>query len=176
MAMSLRGILLQTVDWGLRMLDESSAFKLREAERTAKQQRIGQWVNWTPPATPSSKLTGTVTVIVSGDCIVVADSESGTSSLSRPPLPLLTTTHSSQLSRDFRGTVTEIVSGGCTVVADSELGESLSKAPMGQYCVTHLDMPGACLILNIYYLSCTTSLQCTSSKKSDTASSTCWQS
>lgn len=65
------------------MLDESSAFKLREAERAAKQQRIGQWVNWIPPATPSSKLsgdfTGTVTEIVSGDCIVVADSESGES-------------------------------------------------------------------------------------------------
>ena len=75
------GFLLQSVDWGLRMLDESTAFKLREAERTAKQQRKGQWVNWTPPATPSSKLsgdfTGTVTEIVSGDCIVVSDSESG---------------------------------------------------------------------------------------------------
>ena len=68
------------VEWGLNMLS-SGGFKLREAERGAKQARKGMWQDWTPPATGSARLSdafaGTVREVVSGDIIVVVDAASG---------------------------------------------------------------------------------------------------
>lgn len=70
----------QVVEWGVNMMT-SGGHKLREAERAAKQARKGIWTNWTPPATGSAKLSdnfsGTAREVVSGDCVVVADSASG---------------------------------------------------------------------------------------------------
>jgi hypothetical protein len=45
----------QTVDWGLNMMVTGS-FKLREAERGAKQQKVGIWHNYLPPASAGTKL------------------------------------------------------------------------------------------------------------------------
>ncbi|KAK9813035.1 hypothetical protein WJX72_007851 [[Myrmecia] bisecta] len=70
----------KTVEWGLNMMIQGS-FKLREAERAAKQQRVGMWKNWTPPVTATTKLSdkfvGTVAEVVSGDCLVIRDHSSG---------------------------------------------------------------------------------------------------
>lgn len=52
--------------------------KLRELEKTAKQQKRGMWANYVPTESNSSKLTdlfdGKVIEVVSGDTIVVLDS------------------------------------------------------------------------------------------------------
>ena len=73
-------LLLQTVEWGLNMM-VSGAFKLREAERKAKQGRLNMWRNYVPPAGASTKqsgkFSGTVTEVVSGDVLVVKDTASG---------------------------------------------------------------------------------------------------
>ena len=54
---------------------------MRELERTAKQEHKGQWANYVPPPTNSSKLSdifsGRVVEVVSGDCLVIKDSGSG---------------------------------------------------------------------------------------------------
>ncbi|KAL3140607.1 hypothetical protein ABBQ32_005177 [Trebouxia sp. C0010 RCD-2024] len=67
-------------NWGLEMMSVN-AFTLREAERQAKQQRIGIWRNYVPPANAGTKLSdkfsGTVCEIVSGDCMVVRDKANG---------------------------------------------------------------------------------------------------
>ncbi|GMH33782.1 hypothetical protein BSKO_01616 [Bryopsis sp. KO-2023] len=56
--------------------------KLRELERTAKQEKRGMWSNYVPAATNSAKLsdqfTGKVVDVVSGDTVVVLDKESRT--------------------------------------------------------------------------------------------------
>ncbi len=58
--------MLQTTEWGLNMMITGS-FKLREAERKAKQGRLGLWRNYVPPAGSSTKqsgkFTGTVTEV-----------------------------------------------------------------------------------------------------------------
>ncbi|KAL0028628.1 hypothetical protein WJX79_006551, partial [Trebouxia sp. C0005] len=68
------------VNWGLEMMSVN-AFTLREAERNAKQQRVGIWRNYVAPATAGTKLsdkfTGTVCEVVSGDCLVVRDAANG---------------------------------------------------------------------------------------------------
>jgi len=46
---------LQAAEWSLNMMS-NGAFKLREAERSAKQQRVGQWHNYVPQTGNSSKL------------------------------------------------------------------------------------------------------------------------
>ncbi|DBB17861.1 hypothetical protein WJX82_005615 [Trebouxia sp. C0006] len=68
------------VNWGLEMMSVN-AFTLREAERNAKQQRVGIWRNYVAPATAGTKLsdkfTGSVCEVVSGDCLVVRDAANG---------------------------------------------------------------------------------------------------
>lgn len=70
----------RVVDWSANMMT-SGAFKLREAERAARQQRLGLWHNYVPPVTNSAKLSdkfgGVVSEIASGDCVVVRDRASG---------------------------------------------------------------------------------------------------
>ena len=56
-------VLLQTTEWGLNMMITGS-FKLREAERKAKQGRLGLWRNYVPPAGSSTKQSGKFTGIV----------------------------------------------------------------------------------------------------------------
>ena len=47
----------QTTEWGLNMMVTGS-FKLREAERKAKQGRLGMWHNYVPPAGSATKQSG----------------------------------------------------------------------------------------------------------------------
>ena len=47
----------QTTEWGLNMMITGS-FKLREAERRAKQGRLGLWHNYVPPAGSATKQSG----------------------------------------------------------------------------------------------------------------------
>lgn len=72
--------LAKLAEWSLNMMT-SGAFKLRETERAARQQRLGMWHSYVPPATNSSKLSdtfvGTVSEIVSGDVILVRDASNG---------------------------------------------------------------------------------------------------
>lgn len=44
------------VNWGLEMMSVN-AFNLREAERNAKQQRVGIWRNYVAPATAGQSVT-----------------------------------------------------------------------------------------------------------------------
>ena len=71
---------LQVVEWGLAMMI-NGAQRLREAERTAKQTRLGIWRNHVPPASAGTKLSGRfhghVTEIVTGDTVVVCDAATG---------------------------------------------------------------------------------------------------
>lgn len=73
--------LAKTVEWSLNMMT-SGAFKLREMERAARQARLGLWHSYVLQPGASAKLsdnfTGTVTEIVSGDCLLVRDSASNT--------------------------------------------------------------------------------------------------
>ncbi|KAG7669099.1 hypothetical protein Ndes2526B_g00826 [Nannochloris sp. 'desiccata'] len=66
----------KAVEWSLNMMT-SGAFKLREAERAARQSKTGLWHSYVPQATNSSKLsdkfTGIVIEVVSGDCLIVKD-------------------------------------------------------------------------------------------------------
>ena len=68
--------LAKTMEWSLNMMT-SGAFTLREAERTARQSRIGLWHAYVPQTGNSAKLsdkfTGVVAEIASGDTLVVRD-------------------------------------------------------------------------------------------------------
>lgn len=69
----------KVAEWSLNMM-VTGGMRLREAERAAKQARIGAWVNYVPAAGASAKLSdtfeGTVAEVVSGDCLVVRDKAS----------------------------------------------------------------------------------------------------
>ena len=77
----MRAGLAKTAEWSLNMMT-TGAFKLREAERTAKQKRVGMWHSYVPKQTGSTKLsdefTGVVVEVVSGDTIMVKDQNGGT--------------------------------------------------------------------------------------------------
>lgn len=70
----------KTAEWSLNMM-VNGAFTLREAERSARANRAGMWHNYVPQTGNSTKLddhfSGTVSEIVSGDCVVVTDNHSG---------------------------------------------------------------------------------------------------
>ncbi|KFM27295.1 Nuclease domain-containing protein 1 [Auxenochlorella protothecoides] len=72
--------LARGAEWSLNMMP-GAAFHLREAERAARQARVGVWHAYVPPPTASAKLSddfqGTVTEVVSGDCLMVRDAASG---------------------------------------------------------------------------------------------------
>ena len=55
----------------------TGALKLREAERSAKMEKKGQWVNYVRQSTGQEKrndaFDGKVIEVVSGDCLVVKD-------------------------------------------------------------------------------------------------------
>ena len=63
------------------MLGANEAFKLRNAERAAKQAKAGLWKNHVAPASAGTRLSdrfqGPVVEVVSGDCLVVLDTASG---------------------------------------------------------------------------------------------------
>ena len=63
------------------MLGTNEAFKLRNAERSAKQAKAGLWRNYVAPASAGARLSdrfqGPVVEVVSGDCLVVLDAASG---------------------------------------------------------------------------------------------------
>ena len=65
----------------------TGAFRLREAERTARAARKGIWVDYVPPPTATAKLsdnfTGIVAEAASGDTVVVRDNGSGTTNQKR---------------------------------------------------------------------------------------------
>lgn len=70
----------KAAEWSLNMM-ATGAFKLREAERTARASRVGIWINHVPQTGNSAKLedsfTGIVSEIVSGDCVIVTDKNNG---------------------------------------------------------------------------------------------------
>lgn len=72
--------LAKAAEWSLNMMT-SGAFKLREAERAARQGRVGLWHSYVAQPTNSAKLsdkfTGVVAEVASGDCIVVRDANGG---------------------------------------------------------------------------------------------------
>jgi endonuclease YncB( thermonuclease family) len=76
----LKAGLARTAEWGLNMMTTGS-FRLRELERSAKQGKVGMWHNYVPQTGNSAKLsdkfTGTVTEVVSGDCLLIKDKASG---------------------------------------------------------------------------------------------------
>ena len=47
---------LQLVNWGVEMMTQG-AFTLREAERSAKGQKLRIWQNYTPPASAGQSMT-----------------------------------------------------------------------------------------------------------------------
>ena len=59
----------------------SGAFTLREAERSAKKERLSMWHDYTPPVGSSTKqagkFKGRVAEVASGDVLVVQDAASG---------------------------------------------------------------------------------------------------
>ncbi|KAK9827311.1 hypothetical protein WJX81_003519 [Elliptochloris bilobata] len=93
----LRAGLARCPEWSVAMLATNEAFKLRNAERAAKQAKAGLWRNYVPPASAGARLSdrfqGPVVEVVSGDCLVVLDSASGLerrvmlSSIKAPRLP-----------------------------------------------------------------------------------------
>jgi staphylococcal nuclease domain-containing protein 1 len=72
--------LARVVDWSANLMS-SGAFKLREAERAARQARTGLWHSYVPPPSASARLSdrfaGVVSEVVSGDCLVVRDAAGG---------------------------------------------------------------------------------------------------
>lgn len=70
----------KAAEWSLNMM-ATGAFKLREAERTARASRVGMWHNHVPQTGNSAKLQdsfgGVVSEIVSGDCVIVTDKNNG---------------------------------------------------------------------------------------------------
>ena len=70
------------------MLGANEAFKLRNAERAAKQAKAGLWKNHVAPASAGTRLSdrfqGPVVEVASGDCLVVLDTASGAQ---HTPLP-----------------------------------------------------------------------------------------
>lgn len=71
----------QCPEWSVAMLSTAEAFKLRNAERAAKQAKAGLWRNYVAPASAGAKLSdrfeGPVVEVASGDCLVVLDRASG---------------------------------------------------------------------------------------------------
>ena len=71
----------QCPEWSVAMLSSNDAFKLRNAERAAKQAKAGVWRNYVAPASAgtrtSDKFQGPVVEVVSGDCLVVLDTATG---------------------------------------------------------------------------------------------------
>ena len=45
----------QCPEWSVAMLSSSDAFKLRNAERAAKQSKAGLWRNYVPPASAGTR-------------------------------------------------------------------------------------------------------------------------
>ena len=89
------------------------------------------WQSYTPPPSATAKLqdtfSGTVREVVSGDCLVVADSAAGgerfewriwsvTCRLGNEVSPIATAKDT------FSGNIREVVSGDCLVVADLTAG------------------------------------------------------
>ena len=80
----------QCPEWSVAMLGANEAFKLRNAERAAKQAKAGLWKNHVAPASAGSRLSdrfqGPVVEVVSGDCLVVLDTASGAQHTPAPPV------------------------------------------------------------------------------------------
>ncbi|KAI5084373.1 hypothetical protein GOP47_0000542 [Adiantum capillus-veneris] len=79
--------LAKVVEWSARLLDEDAKRTLKNAELTAKKERLRLWTNFVPPASNSTAIRdgnfkGRVVEVVSGDCIIVADDAAPYGSLS----------------------------------------------------------------------------------------------
>ncbi|MCO5577351.1 hypothetical protein L7F22_031180 [Adiantum nelumboides] len=79
--------LAKVVEWSARLLDEDAKRTLKNAELTAKKEKLRLWTNFVPPASNSTAIRddnfkGRVVEVVSGDCIIVADDAAPYGSLS----------------------------------------------------------------------------------------------
>lgn len=72
----LKAGLAKTAEWSLNMMT-TGAFKLREAERSARTSRLGIWRSYVPPPSSSvkssDKFSGLMVEVVSGDVLVIKD-------------------------------------------------------------------------------------------------------
>jgi hypothetical protein len=72
----------QAAEWGLQMMIVGGQ-RIREAERKAKQGKVGVWHDYVQPASAGTKLSdnfsGMVVEVVSGDVVCVKDAASGNS-------------------------------------------------------------------------------------------------
>lgn len=79
--------LAKVVEWSARLLVEDAKRTLKNAELTAKKERLRLWTNFVPPVSNSTAIRddnfkGRVVEVVSGDCIIVADDAAPYGSLS----------------------------------------------------------------------------------------------